>query len=247
MNVRETKLDIAMKSGKADAILYTPEGEGPFPGVLHLPDIFSIRPGREEMARRQAEQGYVVLLPNVFWRVCPAPTFDFMPEFGAPRTTARLNDMRKGLTPDQMSEDAPFYLDLLAAQPKVKQGKLGVVGYCFTGAMAMRMAAAAPDQVACAASFHGGGLAIDDASSPHRLLPQIKARLYFGHATQDKSMPPEMIETLETALKKWGGVYESETYEGALHGWTIKGPMYNEAQGERHFKTLMTLLRETLG
>lgn len=247
MNVNEQKLDIAMKGGKADAILYTPEGEGPFPGVLHLPDIFSIRPGREEMARRQAEQGYVVLLPNVFWRVSPAPTFDFTPEFGTPRTMARLDDMRKGFSPEQMSEDAPLYLDFLSRQPKVKPGKLGVVGYCFTGAMAMRAAAACPDRVACAASFHGGGLASDLPTSPHLLLSEIKARLYFGHAVEDRSMPADMIEKLEAALKDWGGTYESETYEGALHGWTIKGPMYNEVQGERHFEKLMELFGETLG
>ena len=247
MNVTEQKLDIAIHGGKADAILYTPEGEGPFPGVLHLPDIFSIRPGREEMARRQAEQGYVVLLPNVFWRVSPAPTFDFTPEFGTPRTMARMDDMRGGFTPEQMSEDAPLYLDVLSHQPKVKPGKMGVVGYCFTGAMAMRAAAAAPDKVACAASFHGGGLASDKPTSPHLLLPQIKARLYFGHAVEDRTMPAEMIETLEAALKNWGGDYESETYEGAHHGWTIKGPMYNEAQGDRHFEKLMALFRETIG
>lgn len=247
MKVTGQKLDIAMNGGTADAILYTPQGEGPFPPVLHLPDIFSIRPEREEMARRQAEQGYVVLLPNVFWRVCPAPTFDFTPEFGAPRTMARLDDMRNGLSPQQMSEDAPLYLDFLSHQSEVKPGKMGVVGYCFTGAMAMRVAAAAPDKIACAASFHGGGLASDLPTSPHLLLPQIKARLYFGHAVEDRSMPAEMIERLEAALKAWGGSYESETYEGALHGWTIRGPMYNQAQGERHFTKLMALFRETIG
>ena len=247
MNVTQQKLDIAMNGGKADAIVYTPEGKGPFPGVLHLPDIFSIRPGREEMARRQAEQGYVVLLPNVFWRVSPSPTFDFTPEFGTPRTMARLDDMRNGFSPEQMSEDAAIYLDFLAVQPKVKSGKLGVVGYCFTGAMAMRAAAAAPEKVACAASFHGGGLASELPTSPHLLLPQIKARLYFGHAVEDRSMPAEMIEKLDAVLKAWGGAFESETYEGASHGWTIKGPMYNEAQGERHFEKLMALFRETIG
>ncbi len=52
------------------------------------------------------------------------------------------------------------------------------------------------------------------------MLPQVKARLYFGHAIEDRSMPKAAIENLEKALKVWGGKFESETYEGAHHSWT---------------------------
>jgi dienelactone hydrolase len=60
-------------------------------------------------------------------------------------------------------------------------------------------------------------------------------------------MPADAIEKLESALKEWGGTYESETYDGALHGWMIPGGrMYHPQQAERGFVKLMELLDGTL-
>ena len=98
---------------------------------------------------------------------------------------------------------------------------MGVVGYCFTGKMALYTAKARPGKIAAAASFHGGGLVTDGPDSPHLALPAIKARLYFGHATNDRSMPAEAIAKLDHALEAWGGQYESEVYDGAYHSWTV--------------------------
>lgn len=125
---------------------------------------------------------------------------------------------------------------------------MGVVGYCFTGKMAVYTAMSRPDKIAAAASFHAGGLATDAPDSPHLALPLIKARLYFGYATNDKSMPPEAIEKLNHALQAWGGKYESEAYEGAFHSWTVPdSPVYNQPQAERAFGKLTELFAETIG
>ena len=111
----------------------------------------------------------------------------------------------------------------------------------------MRMAAARPEQIAAAASFHGGRLYTDASTSPHLWLPRIKARLYFGHAVNDKSMPQEAIEKLNEALKAWGGRFESEIYEGAYHSWTtLDSPVYNKPQAERAFAKLKELFVSTL-
>ena len=146
-----------------------------------------------------------------------------------------------------MDRDAASYVDFLAAHPTVSEGAMGVVGYCFTGSMAMRTAAVRPDKIAAAASFHGGGLYTDASTSPHLTLPRIKARLYFGHATKDQSMPAEAIEKFDRALAAWGGKYVSEVYEGASHGWTTAGgPVFNRAQAEGAFEKLTALFAETL-
>ena len=131
----------------------------------------------------------------------------------------------------------------------VKPGSMGVVGYCFTGKMAVYTAMSRPDKIAAAASFHGGGLATPAPNSPHLVLgPLIKARLYFGHAVNDQSMPAEAIERLNQALDAWGGRYESEVYEGAYHSWTVPdSPVYNPPQAERAFEKLTQLFAETLG
>ena len=84
-------------------------------------------------------------------------------------------------------------------------------------------------------------------SSPHLLLPHIKARLYFGHAVQDRTMPQEAIENLNRALQAWAGQYESQVYEGAYHGWTVPdSPAYNHQQAERAFEKLKGLFGRAL-
>jgi carboxymethylenebutenolidase len=71
--------------------------------------------------------------------------------------------------------------------------------------------------------------------------------LYFGHAVKDASMPVEAIARLDRALEAWGGRYESETYDGAFHGWTAsESPVFNAPQAERAFEKLTALLSETL-
>jgi|SRR5579871_2057529 len=246
--VVEEKLEVPTRDGAAEAYVYRPDASGgPWPGAIMYTDIAGIRPAYHRIAQKLSEQGFVVLFPNIFYRVSRLPVFDFTPRMGDERTMKRLGELRSGLNAEQMLSDGASYTDFLFAQKGVMPGKAGVVGYCFTGSMAMRTAAARPERIGAAVSFHGGGLATDQPESPHLLLPRIEARLYFGHAIEDRSMPAEAIVKLEAALKAWGRRFESETYEGARHGWTHSdSPVYNEAQAERAFAKLTALFKEML-
>jgi len=244
----ETKLDIAIAGGTAQAFLFTPSsGTGPWPGVLYLTDIFGIRPAYHGMAQRLADKGFAVLMPNAFFRAGPLPLFDFAPQLGEERTMKRFLELRAGLPNDAMGPDGAAYAEFLLAQKTVKGPKVGVAGYCFTGQMAVRAASAAPDRIAAAASFHGGNLYTDQPDSPHLLLPKIKARLYFGHATNDHSISADAIAKLEAALAAWGGAYESETYPAA-HGWCVPGRegISDAVQADRAFAKLVELLDAAL-
>jgi len=158
-----------------------------------------------------------------------------------------MAELTQPLTPEAMEADASAYISFLRSQDCVREGEMGVVGYCFTGKMALYTAAAEPNIIAVAASFHGGGLFTDAPASPHLALPRIKARLYFGHATNDRSMPEDAIAKLDLALEKWGGKHESEIYQDAYHSWTSSdSPVYNAVQAERAFQKLIALLKESL-
>jgi carboxymethylenebutenolidase len=245
--VIEEKLEISTPDGATEAFLYHPEGLGPWPGVLYFTDIVGVRQAPMDTARRIAAEGYTVLLPNLFYRTSRLPVFDFKPNFADERTTQRIRDFSAPLTPETMDRDAAAYVDFLAARPEAAKGRMAVLGYCYSGAMAMRTAAIRPDKIAAVASFHGGRLLTDAATSPHLLLPRIKARLYFGHAVEDRSMPEESIRKFEAALREWRGKFESETFEGAAHGWTSQdSPVYNQPQAERALAKLKNLLAETL-
>lgn len=242
----EQKIQIPTASGTAEGVLFRPEERGYWPGVIHYTDIGGIRPSQQQMAGQIAERGFVVLMPNVFYRTSKLPLFDFPLKFGEERTTKRLAELSAPLTSEAIASDASDYVDFLARQDSVKPGMMGVVGYCFTGKMALYTAESRSDNIAAAASFHGGGLATNAPNSPHlSLTPILKARLYFGHAIDDRSMPAEAIEKLNQALAAWGGRYESEVYDGAYHSWTVPdSPVYNQPQAERAFEKLMTLFAE---
>jgi len=232
----EQEIQIRTPEGTSDGMMYRPQDRRRSPGVIFLTDIGGIRPSKREMAQRLADEGYTGLMPNVFYRVGRPPLIDFPLKIGEERTMERIGELSAPLTPQAVERDASAYVDFLSGHESVADGQMGVVGYCFSGALAMRIAAARPDRIAAAASFHGGRLFTDAPTSPHLLLPLIKAQLYFGHAIQDKSMPQEAIENLNHALQAWGGQYECEVYEGAYHGWTVPdSPVYNHLQAERAF------------
>jgi carboxymethylenebutenolidase len=83
-------------------------------------------------------------------------------------------------TPANVMADTKFFLDYLATQRDVKPGGIGTTGYCMGGLMSLTAAGTYPDRIVAAASYHGGRLATDAPDSPHRLAPNIKARVYVG-------------------------------------------------------------------
>ena len=242
----EEQIEIRTPDGTVDALLTRPASPVPLPAVINLTDGLGFRQAFADQSKRIAEHGYVVLTPNIFYRVTKPPIFPFEPDFASERTRTRFAELKAPLTPDAMERDGSAYVEFLAALPYVGSGPMAVIGFCFAGQFALRVAAARPDRIAAAASFHGGGLFTDTPDSPHLVLPRVKARLYFGHASNDQSMPAEAISKFEEALEEWGGIYGSETYP-ARHGWMIPGrEIYDPKESARGFAKLMELLDETL-
>jgi carboxymethylenebutenolidase len=242
----EENLEITAGDGVTEALLVRPDSSDPLPAVINLTDGLGFRPAFAEQSKRIAERGYVVLTPNIFYRVSKSPVFPFEPDFSSDRTRERFNELKAPLTPDAMERDGLALVDFLSSLPFVDNGPMGVIGFCFAGKFALLVAAARPDRIAAAASFHGGGLFTDTIDSPHLVLPRVRARLYFGHASRDPGMNTEAIEKFEWALRSWDRDYASETYE-AKHGWMIPGGrVYDQENAERGFEKLMELLDDTL-
>ncbi|MGZ4455582.1 MAG: dienelactone hydrolase family protein [Nocardioides sp.] len=241
-------LEVAAPAGPAEAYLTRPAGDEPLPGVLLYIDAIGLRPRIEEMADRIASWGYVVLAPNVFYRdgraAELAPTGDLrVPE---EREAFFEGAMRRvgALTPDLSDPDARVWVDTLLQHARAP---IGVVGYCMGARLATRTAALCPDQVAALGGFHGGGLVSDAPDSPHRLLADARAEVVYGHADQDRSMPPEAVAALGEALTAAGLTHSNEVYAGASHGYTMADSApYDEAATERHFEALRALFSRAL-
>ena len=251
MHVQAASIDLETGDGTADAYVAAPAEGGPHPGVLFYMDAIGPRPRLQEMAQRIAAEGYVVLVPHVFYRQGRAPLVD---PTGLERPENRaaffekIGPVMRTLTPDLAMRDAEAWLGWLAQDARVADGPVGVTGYCMGGALALRTAAAFPDRVAAVASFHGGRLATDAGDSPHLLADRITAEVYVGHADNDGSMPPEAQQRLEDALTAAGVPHLCELYDGAPHGFTMADTaMYDEAATERHWDRLLDLLARRLG
>jgi carboxymethylenebutenolidase len=142
--------------------------------------------------------------------------------------------------------DTRSFLAYLAAQPQVAQPKLGALGYCMGGRMALAAAAHFPDQIAAVAAYHPGNVADDKPDSPHLIAHQIKGSVYIGAASDDPSFPEEQKQRIEHALSNASVDHVIETYP-AKHGWVPSDtPMHDAACAQRHWQTLLGLLRRTL-
>jgi len=247
--VIETDVAIKTPDGLADAVVFHPAGAGARPGVLLWPDIMSLRPVFRDMGRRLAAAGYLVLVPNLYYRTTKAPVVGEVFDFGDPRDRAKLDQLRASVTPEGTDRDAAAYVAFLDAHPTIDKSRpIGVQGYCMGGPLAFRTAAVVPDRVAAVASFHGAGLVTAAPSSPHLLIPKIRAEFLVDIADNDDKREPAAKDTLKTAFAAAGRSARVEVFPGANHGWTVKGSqVYNEAAAEKAWADLLGLYKKILG
>jgi len=239
-------IDIRTADGTARAGLFVPDRVlESLPGVVLYMDAFGPRPALDTMAERLAERGYIVLLPDLFYRFGRYGPFDAKTAFSDPATRDELRGMIQATTQEMTRRDSASFLEALAEAGA--SGRIGVVGYCMGGSRALTAAAAYPDRIVAAASFHGGHLASDAADSPHRSVSAIKGRVYVGNAGVDESFPPEQSARLAEALRRAEIDSMIENYVGMAHGWAVPDHrVYDERGSERHWKRLLTLFEETL-
>lgn len=238
---------ITTPDGTCPVTLSTPDGNGPWPGIVMYPDAGGARPALQAMADRLASLGYAVLLPDVYYRNGAWAPFDMKAVFGDASQRNRLFTMMKAITPDVMATDAQAFFDYLASRPEVTGGRFGTTGYCMGGRMSLVVAGRVPDQVAAAMSFHGGGLAAeDDPGSPHLLADHVQAAVYVGAAENDPSYTPEQSRTLDAALTTAGVEHVIEWYPAA-HGFAVpdNGP-FDEQAAERHWRATESFFADHL-
>jgi carboxymethylenebutenolidase len=230
-----------------DVYVVRPDGEGPWPAVVLFMDAFGIRDALLGMAARLAAAGYVVAVPNLYYRSGEFPPFDPVQVAAGGAERDRFKGMIASITNTLIMRDTTVLLGYLDADASVRRGAMGVVGYCMGGGYALRAAGTFPDRIAAAAIFHAGSLATDKPDSAHLLADQIRARVYVGVAGLDPSFDQAQRGLLETALTTTGVDYTLEVYEGAKHGFAVSGHLvYDERASERHWASLLRLYEDSL-
>ena len=247
VGVAERDVTVTTPDGQADAALFHPDAKGEWPAVLMWPDIMGLRPAFREMGRRLAAEGYVVLVPNPFYRSAKAPVIGPEFDFSDAEGRKRLFGYRQAMSNEGIDSDAKAYLAFLDEQPQTATDqRAGVQGYCMGGPLTFRTAAALPDRIGAAASFHGGGLVTDEPTSPHLLIPQTEAAFLVCIAQNDDAKAPKDKETLREAFAAADKPATVEVYP-ADHGWCVPGSsVYDMAAAERAWSELLNLYRTHL-
>ena len=127
------------------------------------------------MARRLGAAGYYVMLPNLYYR--RLRVFDMQTS-----TREVMFEHMNSLSNAMACNDVQALIEYADTDGAARAGKLGCVGYCMSGPFVFAAAAAFPERVAAAASFHGVRLVLDSDDSPHLAADRIKGELYFGCA-----------------------------------------------------------------
>ena len=245
-----TEKDVSVKTadGSADAALFYPTGKGKWPAVLMWPDILGLRPVFREMGKRLAAQGYVVLVPNPYYRAKKAPVVQGAFDFNNKEQMNRIMAFRSALTDAMVDRDSAAYVTFLDAQAQTdKRKKAAVQGYCMSGPLSFRTAAARADRVGAVATFHPGALVTDKPSSPHLLIPKTRASYLVIIARNDAAQMPKEQSELQAAFAAAHRPAKVEV-SSANHGWTVAGSQtYDEKEAERAWAELLPFYRANLG
>jgi carboxymethylenebutenolidase len=245
--VAQRSVQIETTDGTCPAALSIPDGGGPWPAVIMFADAGGMRDTIRQMGERLSGLGYVVLVPDFYYRNGPYAPVDMRTAFNDKETAERIMGMMFGYTADLVVSDANAFVDYLDTVPEKKPGGVGTTGYCMGGRLSLITAANLGERIAASASFHGGNIAKeDDPDSPHHKAAAIRATVYVAGAIEDQSFPDEQKELLEKVLTEAGVAHTIETYP-AHHGFAVPdNASYDEAAAERHWQAMEKLFGSTL-
>ena len=220
-------------SGRFGAYLALPKS-GSGPGLVIAQEIFGVNKTMRDIADDYAEEGYVVLVPDLFWRQEPGIELGHSPE-----DMQRAFGYYGGFDEAKGVEDIQATLDALRALPQFK-GKAGVLGFCLGGKLAYLAAARTDADVAVA--YYGVG--IEKAIGE---IDKVKGRLVMHVAELDGFCPPEAQAQIAAAARGRANV-ELYTYPGQDHAFARKGgDHYDKASALMAHQRSVTALKREIG
>lgn len=226
---------IPSKDGSFNAYLAVPAG-GRGPGIVMCQEIFGVNSTMRTLADQYAREGYVVLVPDLFWRIEPDVELDYSPE-GWKRAFEFFQkyDQAKGV------EDIAATVAALRQRPELDDAaNVGVIGYCLGGKMAYL--AACRCDVACSVGYYGVGIeqALDEADN-------IQGRLVLHLAGEDEYCPPEARAQIAAKLATLPKA-EAFSYPGVDHAFARpNGEHYDKAADAAAYARTLAALKSEIG
>jgi carboxymethylenebutenolidase len=242
----ESTVSFDVPGGRMDGFFVHPV-QGKHPAVIVWPDIAGLRDAFMSMSRRLATQGYAVLVLNPYFADEEAPQFDDFDDWREQGGMEKVAPWREKLTAASVMEVAKAVVAYLDGEEAVDTARgIGVQGYCMGGPFAVWTAAAVPERVKAAASFHGGRLVGDEETSPVKMIGQTQANFLFAIARDDDRNAPGDKTALKAAADAAGRPAEVRVYRGD-HGWTVAdSPAYNYDEDDASWEKLLDLYEAAL-
>lgn len=228
MTVTTKWIDIHATDGTFGAYLAIPHN-GKGPGIVLLQEIFGVNDHIRSVAEQYAADGYVVLVPDLFWRSASRIALDY-DEAGWKRAV----DLMQATDIAKAQSDIELTVAALKALPAL-DGKLAVIGYCFGGMLAYNVAA--DGLVDAAIAYYGGGI-----QNQLQRADQIKVPLLMHFGGADSHIPAEAVQKIAERFENNEDV-EVHVYPGAEHGFNCSHrASYNQrAAAEAHGNSLTFL------
>ncbi len=217
-------------NGEVRALLARPAGvKEKRPAVLVVHENRGLNPYIEDVARRLALAGFVALAPDALTSLG-----------GYPGSDDEGRALQQKLDPAKITEDFVVSAKYLHAHA-ASNGSLGVVGFCFGGAMANTLAWRLPDIVKAAVPYYGGQPKSSNG------IARIKAALLLHYAEHDERVNAGW-PAYEAALKTAGVRYEAFIYPKVNHGFhNDTTPRYDKAAAELSWERTLAFFRKQLG
>jgi len=186
-------------------LVYDDANQAKRPGIVMVHEWWGITQHMHDQARRFAEQGYTVLISDMYG---DAKTADNPKDAGALSSSVMKN-------PTVMESRFKAARAELAKQPSVNPQKIGAVGYCFGGAVVVNMARAGAD-LAAVAGFHASlGL-----NTPAPAAGTVKAKILVLNGADDPFVKREQYDTVKKDFDAAKADYRVIEYPGAVHAFT---------------------------
>ncbi|CAG4897220.1 dienelactone hydrolase family protein [Paraburkholderia gardini] len=223
----------AHDGGRFSAYIARP-AQGSGPGLVLLQEIFGINSYLKSMADRYAEEGYVVMVPDLFWRMKPGVVLGY----GEADVKEAMQYLAR-FDIDLACKDIAATVTALRGLPE-QAGKVGTIGYCLGGRLALL--AATRTDVDCAVSYYGVGLEqyLDEVAA-------IRCPMVFHFPELDAMCPPDIRARVSAALSKQPHI-EQYVYAGCDHAFATPGRAhYDKPATMMAYSRTLALLRKVLG
>lgn len=214
-------------TGDVKAYLAKPKGKAKLPGVVVIHENRGLHPHIEDVTRRIALEGFLAVAPDAL-----------SPQGGTPADSDAAIKMIGKLDGPSTTKNFVAAVQYLKTHSS-STGKVGVVGFCWGGAMANQVAVNSPDLIA-AVPYYGRQPAAGD-------VPKIKASLLLHYAGIDENVN-KGIKAYEEAIKKASVDYTLYMYEGAKHAFNndTNAERYNKEAAEVAWKRTIEFLNKKL-